>query len=61
MPYYKQYGIIDGDSEEIKEFNDIMDFLYLGRRAKLDDFIKLKESYVALNAIIEDNNIDESI
>jgi len=61
LPYYKQYGIIDGDSEEIKEFNDIMDFLYLGRRAKLDDFIKLKESYVALNAIIEDNNIDESI
>ena len=48
LPYYKQYGIIDEDSEEIKEFNDIMDFLYLGRRTKLDDFIKLKEPYVAL-------------
>ena len=33
LPYYKQYGIIDEDSEEIKEFNDIMDFLYLGRKA----------------------------
>lgn len=61
LPYYKQYGIIDEDSEEIKEFNDIMDFLYLGRRTKLDDFIKLKEPYVVLNAIIEDDNIDESI
>lgn len=61
LPYYKQYGIIDGDSEEIKEFNDIMNFLYLGRRAKLDDFIKQNESYVALNTIIEDNDIDESI
>lgn len=60
LPYYKQYGIIDEDSEEIKEFNDIMDFLYLGRRTKLDNFIKLKEPYVALNVIIGDN-IDESI
>lgn len=61
LPYYKQYGIIDEDSEEIKEFNDIMDFLYLGRRTKLDSFIKLKEPYVTLNVITGDNNIDESI
>ena len=61
LPYYKQYGIIDDDSEEIKEFNDIMDFLYLGRRTKLDNFIKLKEPYVVLNVIMRDNNIDESI
>lgn len=61
LPYYKQYGIIDEDSEEIKEFNDIMDFLYLGRRTKLDNFIKLKEPYVILNVIIGDNNIYESI
>lgn len=61
LPYYKQYGIIDEDSEEIKEFNDIMFFLYLGRRTKLDNFIKLKEPYVTLNVITGDNNIDESI
>lgn len=60
-PYYKQYGIIDEDSEEIKEFNDIMDFLYLGRDANVDNFIKLKEPYVILNVITGDNNIDESI
>lgn len=61
LPYYKQYGIIDEDSEEIKEFNDIMDFLYLGRKANVDNFIKLKEPYVILNVITGDNNIDESI
>lgn len=61
LPYYKQYGIIDEDSEEIKEFNDIMFFLYLGRRTKLDNFIKLKEPYVTLNVITGYNNIDESI
>ena len=60
LPYYKQYGIIDEDSEEIKEFNDIIDFLYLGRRTKLDNFIKLNEPYVVLNVITGDN-IDESI
>lgn len=58
LSYYKQYGIVDEeDSEEIKEFNDIMDFLYLGRRTKF----KIKDSYVALNVIIEDENIDEGI
>ena len=61
LPYYNQYGIIDEDSKEIKEFNDIMDFLYLGRKAKVDDFIKLKDPYIILNVIIEDDNINESI
>ena len=61
LPYYKQYGIINEDSEEIKEFNDIMDFLYLGRRTKLDSFIKQKEPYVVLDTIIEGENINEDI
>lgn len=61
LPYYKKYGIIDENSEEIKEFNDIMEFLYLGRRTKLDDFIKRKEPYVVLNLITEDGNINEGI
>ena len=61
LPYYKQYRIIDDDNEEIKEFNDIMDFLYLGRKANVDNFIKLKEPYVVLNAIIEGENINEDI
>lgn len=31
---YKQNGIISTDSEEEKEFNSIMEFLYLGRKSK---------------------------
>ena len=34
MPYYKQSGIIQGDTEDIKEFNDIMEYLYMGRRER---------------------------
>ena len=31
-PYYEQKGFIYGDDDEIKEFNDVMAFLYMGRR-----------------------------
>ena len=34
MPYYKQSGLVQGDTEDIKEFNDIMEFLYMGRRER---------------------------
>ena len=36
-------------------------FLYLGRRTKLDSFIKQKEPYVVLDTIIEGENINEDI
>ena len=32
-PYYKEYGILEDDgTEEVREFNDMMEFLYLGRK-----------------------------
>lgn len=36
LPHYKKHGILSGDNPEITEFNDIMDFLYLGRRLDND-------------------------
>ncbi|MDL2310400.1 hypothetical protein LJC13_00305 [Peptostreptococcaceae bacterium OttesenSCG-928-C18] len=33
IDYYKQSGIISGDEDGIKEFNSIMEFLYLGRKS----------------------------
>lgn len=30
LPYYKQVGRVQGTTPEIQEFNDIMDFLYMG-------------------------------
>ena len=34
LPYYKQAGIVHGDTEEVKGFNDIMEFLYMGRKER---------------------------
>lgn len=34
IDYYRECGAISGDSDEIKKFNSIMEFLYLGRKSK---------------------------
>ncbi|MBN1042904.1 hypothetical protein DVW07_12670 [Clostridium botulinum] len=34
IDYYRMSGIISGESSDIKEFNSIMEFLYLGRKSK---------------------------
>lgn len=34
IDFYRKNGNIRGDSDEIKEFNSIMEFLYLGRKSK---------------------------
>ena len=45
-PYYEQHGILYGYDNEIKEFNDIMEFLYLGRKG---NDIEPSEQVVILN------------
>lgn len=37
LPYYKSRGILTRDDLETKEFNDIMNFLYLGRKEKIKE------------------------
>jgi hypothetical protein len=34
IDYYRMSGIVSGESSDIKEFNSIMEFLYLGRKSK---------------------------
>lgn len=34
LPVYKANGVLEGTEPEIQEFNDIMEFLYLGRKEK---------------------------
>lgn len=34
MPYYKNHGKIDGNSNDIEDFNSLMEFFYLGRKPK---------------------------
>lgn len=51
LPYYKEQGILEGNEEETVEFNDIMEFLYLGRKEKIQETINESESYMILNFI----------
>ncbi|WP_305153777.1 hypothetical protein [uncultured Clostridium sp.] len=48
LPYYKENGILISDSLEIQEFNDIMEFLYLGRKEKLEKVSKEENPYFKL-------------
>lgn len=51
LPYYKEKGILTGDDEETTEFNDIMNFLYMGRKEKIREISNESNPYVILNFI----------
>lgn len=51
LPYYKSKGILIGDDLETKEFNDIMNFLYLGRKEKIKEISSESDPYIVLNFI----------
>lgn len=48
LPYYKKLGILKGTDTETKEFNDIMDFLYLGRKENLKKMPKSNQPYIVM-------------
>ena len=49
LPYYKLRGILTGDDLETTEFNDIMNFLYMGRKEKIKEISNESNPYVILN------------
>lgn len=51
LPHYKSNGILIGTDLEIMEFNDIMDFLYMGRKEKIREISNESNPYVILNFI----------
>lgn len=51
LPYYKDNGILTEGTLETTEFNDIMNFLYLGRKEKLMEVSHESTPYVILNLI----------
>ena len=51
LPHYQKYGILMGTEPEIKEFNDIMNFLYLGRKEKLKELSNEKKPYTVTDFI----------
>jgi hypothetical protein len=42
---YLDVGVLDQDSSENTEFNDIMEFVYLGRKVEENDKLKNKHLY----------------
>lgn len=51
LPHYKSKGILMGDDLETKEFNDIMNFLYLGRKEKMKEISSETNPYMVINFI----------
>ncbi len=51
LPHYKSKGILMGDDLETKEFNDIMNFLYLGRKEKMKEISSESNPYMVINFI----------
>ena len=45
---YKEKGHVQGEEEEIKEFNSIMEFVYLGRRAIKNNKLKELDKYTVM-------------
>lgn len=46
---YYQKGIIKGDASDVIEFNSVMEFLYLGRKAKENQLLEEKEEYLLID------------
>ena len=51
LPYYKQEGILEGDTEEVKKFNNIMEFLYMGRKERKQLCANIQEATTILDEI----------
>lgn len=52
LPFYLAKGVLSGSEPEIVEFNDIMNFLYLGRKEDLIELTKDSDSYIVMNFIL---------
>ena len=51
LPYYEKNGILTGTDPETTEFNDIMNFLYMGRKEKIRKLSNESNPYMILNFI----------
>lgn len=48
---YKEKGIIEGNAPEISDFNTLMEFVYLGRKACFNGNLNSKDAYVVMDGI----------
>jgi len=46
---YKDKGVIEGETDETSEFNDLMGFVYLGRKARTNEKLSERDSYIVMD------------
>ena len=51
LPYYRQVGILQGNTEEVNEFNNIMEFLYMGRKEREMLCSNIQDATIVLSEI----------
>ena len=49
LTFYRANGIVQGDEPEIIQFNDIMNFVYLGRIEALRKIFDDSSGYIVMN------------
>lgn len=52
MSYYERYGIVSGTSQDIAEFNDLMEFVYIGRRKNEEEISAIPEEDYIISQIV---------
>lgn len=50
--YYKEHGIVEGETPDVAEFNDLMEFVYIGRRTNEIAIARIPEENYLINQII---------
>lgn len=53
---YKEKGIVEGETDEISEFNNLMAFVYLGRKTRTNEKLDDKDSYIVMDNLTFDIN-----
>jgi hypothetical protein len=51
---YREKGVVAGESDEISEFNRLMEFVYLGRRSRPNETLKERDAYIIMDNLCFD-------
>lgn len=51
LKYYREHGVVEGYTDDVKEFNDLMEFVYCGRKEAEEQIAALDESQYLINSI----------
>lgn len=57
--YYKKNGIVEGETMDVVEFNDLMEFVYIGRKEKESELEENQLENDVLEKLVCESNISE--